>query len=338
MGTQDLFLRRMHSWPARQKEAEREQTARYGPRYALYRQQYELAGRFEYEPPFPLYLMLEQTYSCNLRCPMCIQGLPVERANFTPTERQMSWELFQRVVLEGEQHGCPSIALHVNDEPLLVEDLPERIALAKEHGFMDVFMTTNGVLFTEDKVRQVVDAGVTHILFSVDAATEETYAKVRIGGDYEKVLNAAEMVRRYRESRDSALPLVRASFLQSRLNQHETSSFVEKFSKLVDYVEIQGFTHYYDKTVDLVPQGAECATNFTCNEPWRNLIVRADGTVIPCCAFYGYEIVVGNALSSSLAELFNSPQLKTLRSDFRQGIYRNPACESCSQSFYEPVL
>lgn len=338
MVTQDLLLEHIDSWPARQKKAEQEQTERYGPRYAQYRQQYELAGRFEYEPAFPLYLMLEQTYLCNLHCPMCIQGLPVERVQFTPNEPRMSWELFQRIVLEGEEQACPSIALHVNDEPLLVKDLPERIAFAIEHGFMDVFMTTNGVLFTEDKVRQVIDAGVTHILFSVDAATKETYDKVRIGGDYEKVLNAIEMVCRYRESRNSTLPLVRASFVQSSLNQHETASFIEKFSELVDYVEIQGFTHYYDKTTHLVPQGAGSVTDFTCNEPWRNLIVRADGTVVPCCSFYGYELVLGNILTSPLIKLFNSRRMKMMRSEFRQGIYRNRVCESCSKSFYKPVV
>jgi len=338
MTTQDLLLAHIDSWSDRQKRAEQEQIDRYGSRYTEYRRNFELAGKFEYEPTFPLYLMLEQTYLCNLRCPMCIQGLPVERVQFRPNEPRMSWELFQQIVLEGEEQACPSIAMHVNDEPLLVKDLPERIAFAREHGFMDVFMTTNGVLFTEEKVRQVIDAGVTHILISVDAATRETYDKVRIGGDYEKVLNAIEMVRRYRDSRDSSLPLVRASFVQSSLNQHETSSFIEKFSQLVDYVEIQGFTHYYDKTTHMVPEGAGSVQDFRCNEPWRNLIVRADGAVLPCCSFYGYEVVLGNVRDSSLAKLFNSRRMKKLRSDFRQGIYLEPACNSCSKSFYEPVV
>ena len=43
MVTQDLLLEHIDSWTARQQKAEQEQTERYGPRYAEYRQQYELA-------------------------------------------------------------------------------------------------------------------------------------------------------------------------------------------------------------------------------------------------------------------------------------------------------
>ena len=39
----------------------------YGERYRTYRENYKLAGEYKYEPEFPLYLMLEQSYSCNLK-------------------------------------------------------------------------------------------------------------------------------------------------------------------------------------------------------------------------------------------------------------------------------
>ena len=338
MTTQDVLLEHFDSWPELQQMVANEQVARYGSRYTEYRRHFEQAGRFEYEPTFPLYLMLEQSYICNLRCPMCIQGLPDSRNLFTMTERRMPWELYEKIILEGEEQGCPSVSVHVNDEPLLIQDLPKRIAFAREHGFMDVFMTTNGVLFTEEKVREVIDAGVTHILFSVDAATKETYDTVRIGGDWDKVLSAIAMVRNYRATRESSLPLVRASFVQSSLNQHETLAFVDKFSKLVDFVEIQGYSHYYDKTTHLIPTGSDPVTDFTCNQPWRNLIVRSDGSVLPCCAFYGYEMTVGNIQKTSLSKIFNSPRMKKLRADFRDGIYQDPACQSCSKSFWKPAV
>lgn len=337
MTTQDWALRMNLRGKERRELAEAEQARRYGGRYREYRRLYRAAGQLEYEPPFPLYLMLEQTYLCNLRCPMCIQGLPERRKAFEPGTR-MSQELFEKIILEGEHHDCPSVSMHVNDEPLVVKDLPQRIAFAKAHGFMDIIMTTNGVLFTEERVRQVIDAGVTHLLFSIDAATQTTYDKVRLGGSWSKVLRAIEIARTYRDSRGSVLPLLRASFVQNRLNQHETEAFQQKFSQLVDYVEIQGFTSYYAMTDSLIPEGADRIEDFTCNEPWRKLIVRANGDVLPCCSFYGYEIVVGNLNRSSLYDLFNSVAMKRLRAEFKQGIYRNPACGHCSKSFYTPVV
>ena len=338
MTTQDLLLCTNLRGEAKREQAEAEQARRHGERYREYRRQYRAAGRFEFEPAFPLYLMLEQTYLCNLRCPMCIQGMPEQRRNFEPGGARMTEDLYKRILLEGQKHQCPSIAMHVNDEPLLVKNLPERIALAKAHGFMDIFMTTNGTLLTEEKIRAVIEAGVTHILFSVDAATEETYNRVRPGGNYEKVLRAIDTARRFRDSQGSVLPILRASFVQNRLNQHETKIFLERFTDRVDFVEIQGFTHYYDQTTALAPQDLVPVADFTCNEPWRKLIVRANGDVLPCCSFYGYEIVLGNLADSTLQQMFNSPRMKKLRNDFKQGIYENPACESCSRSFYKPIL
>ena len=338
MTTPDALLRPSQASNSLMEQAEQEQLAQYGERYAEYRRQYRAAGSLEYEPPFPLYLMMEQTYLCNLRCPMCIQGLPDKRNLFEPGAVLMPWELYERVVLEGEQYGCPSIAMMVNDEPLYVKDLAKRIEFARDHGFMDVIMTTNGVLFTEEKVRQVIEAGVTRILFSIDAATEETYDKVRIGGDYQKVINAIDMVRDFRAKRKSVLPIIRASFVQNRLNQHETAMFYKKFSELVDYVEIQGFSSYYQDTDALIPQDVSPIDDFTCSEPWRKLIVRANGDVLPCCSFYGYEVVLGNLRDTTLYDVFNSRRVKKLRSDFKLGIYKDPACAACSKSLYEPVV
>ena len=56
----------------------------------------------EFEASFPLYLMLEQTYLCNLRCPICIQGLPSQAAQFRPGVRRK--EPDERHI---DRHGNP---------------------------------------------------------------------------------------------------------------------------------------------------------------------------------------------------------------------------------------
>ena len=87
-------------------------------------------------------------------------------------------------------------------------------------------------------------------------------------------------------------------------------------------------------TVPTTPTSTTPVTDFTCNQPWRNLIVRSDGSVLPCCSFYGYEMPVGNIQKTSLSKIFNSPRMKKLRADFKDGIYRDPTCQTCSKSFW----
>ena len=65
------------------EKAEQELEELYGKRYALYRKQYQQASKLEYIPEFPLYMMLEQTYRCNLRCVSCVHGYPNFRKKFS---------------------------------------------------------------------------------------------------------------------------------------------------------------------------------------------------------------------------------------------------------------
>jgi radical SAM protein with 4Fe4S-binding SPASM domain len=317
--------------------AEKTQFDIYGERYRVYREHYRLAGEYKFEPEFPLYLMLEQSYSCNLKCPSCIHGFPEEKKKFDPEVKIMPRTVFDQIIKEGEANNCPSISFCVNDEPLIVPDLPERVAFAKAHGFMDLFITTNGTFLDLDLAKELIEAGLTRILFSIDAATSETYDKVRPEGDFDRVVRNLEALVEFKNSKGLVLPVIRASFVYSQLNAHERDIFMEKFSPLVDYIEIQGFSSYYDHNTDLIPKESVQVSNFACNEPWRKLIIRADGDVLPCCNFYGYGVVVGNITKKPLKEIFNSRQLQDLRKEFKEGTYSLSPCNACSKSFYRPV-
>ena len=54
-----------------------------------------------------------------------------------------------------------------------------------------------------------------------------------------------------------------------------------------------------------------------CLLPWTHLHIFTDGSFRPCCAWSGPPL--GNARSSALAELWNSPSMKALRSDMMRG-------------------
>lgn len=319
-------------------KAEQELESRYGRRYRDYRKQYELASNLKHEFRFPIYIMLEQTYRCNLKCVYCIHGYPHLRKRYDLGVSCMPLDLYKRIILEGEKFGCPSIAMMNNDEPLLVKDLGQRIAFAKRHGFMDIIMTTNGNLMTERNIKEIVDAGITKVLFSIDAATEKTYKKVRVGGNFKKVLWAIEKITLYRRKLKTGLPILRASFVSSSVNQHEIALFIRKFSKIVDYVDVQPFLAYYHANRSFIPNNTPKVSDFHCNQPWRNLIVRGNGDVLPCCSFYGPEIVVGNLYWNSLYEIFNYGLMKQLRIDSKEARYRNVACRECANAFYKLKL
>ena len=46
-------------------------------------------------------------------------------------------------------------------------------------------LTTNGTLLNKKKMKKLLDTGLHMIDISIDAFKEETYSKVRVGGDLE---------------------------------------------------------------------------------------------------------------------------------------------------------
>jgi radical SAM protein with 4Fe4S-binding SPASM domain len=307
------------------------QIARFGPRYAEYRRALDRASAMEEVPDFPLYLMLEQTFKCNLRCPSCIQGYRKATAPFA-VER-MTDALYERIIAEARAEGLCSLSMHVNDEPLLVANLAERIAMARDAGIMDIIMTTNGNLMTAEKARAVIEAGITHLLFSIDAASPETYEKVRPGGRFEKVLAGIDHVNAVRGA--TMMPILRASFVKSALNAHEEEAFHRVFGGRVDYIDVQTFGSYKDFNRHLRQSGGsrcEEPPPFLCEMPFNRMVVRSNGDVLPCCSFYGYEIVVGNILTHSIRDIWRGEAMHRLRQDFFEGKYDHPACVECINS------
>jgi len=307
------------------------QIKKWKERYVDYRIKWEKASNMEIVTDFPLYIMLEQTFKCNLRCPSCIQGYQDYAKNYNVDVNVMSIELYKKILQEAKENSLASISMHLNDEPLLVSDIIKRVELAKEAGIMDIIMTTNGVLLDKTKIDSLIKAGLTHLLFSIDAIDEEIYNKVRPGGDFKKVIK--NMKYAYL-SRDKMFPIIRASFVTSFLNEHQIDKVIEFFKDKVDYVDIQTFGAYAGLNNDLKPSNSQynIDNKISCNMPFTRIAIRANGDVLPCCSFYGYDIVVGNIYKNSIKEIWNSKLMNKLREDFKHKIYKVGRCKECMEN------
>lgn len=326
------------TWVATEENVNDKLISLIGKKFEDYRNNWQAANNFELETNFPLFLQIETNQICNLKCPMCPIGMPEAHDKYISTEK-MDWNMYQKIILEGEKYGCPSVEPQGTNEPLLDPKLEEQIKFAADHGFIDIMMNTNATMLTEQRARTMLKAGLTRIRFSLDAATKETYEKIRIGAKYEVTMRNIERFLQIKKEGDYKLPVVGVNFCKMKLNEHEVDQFIEKWQGIVDYVVIQEFnppeteldySQFYPTHSNYRDEMME---GFNCQQPWQRVIIRSTGEVCPCCAFFSTELSIGNIKNHTVHELWNGKTMKDLRQLHKQGKYwENPWCLKCVNS------
>jgi len=306
-----------------------------GDKFKKYRENFTAASNFQLETDFPLYLNIELHQICNLKCPMCSIGDPNANEKYV-TDQKMSWETYEKIILEGEKYGCPSVCPQGTNEPLLSPDLEKYIKFASEHGFIDIMLNSNATLLTEDRARKLLRSGLTRIRFSLDAVTEDTYKKIRIGGTFDRVLENIERFLKIRKSEGYDLPIVGVNFCKMKNNEHEVDDFIDYWKDKVDLVAIQNFVppELQSDYSRFIPTDSEfndsLLDNFQCGQPWQRVYIKNNGEVCPCCTFFNEELTLGNISQHTIHELWHSSKMKSLRELHKQGNYHeNPWCLSC---------
>jgi MoaA/NifB/PqqE/SkfB family radical SAM enzyme len=211
-----------------------------GEKFIEYRKKFNAASNFELRTEFPLYMQVELNQICNLRCPMCSITIPKARQKYI-TEERMNWDTYKKIIIEGEKYGCPSMNPQGTNEPLLDPKFEDYIKFASQHGFIDISMNTNATLLSEERANKLLESGVTRLRFSLDAATKETYEKIRIGAKFEPVMKNIERFLEIKQRGGYELPVVGVNLCRMKINEHEIDQFIEMWKDKVDLVAIQNF-------------------------------------------------------------------------------------------------
>jgi MoaA/NifB/PqqE/SkfB family radical SAM enzyme len=140
-------------------------------------------GLYLYQPVAHLSkIYIEPTNRCNLECRTCMRNVWDEPLG------EMGSATFARIV-DGLRSfsSPPTVFFGGLGEPLAHPDIVEMVSQVKALG-SSVELITNGTLLTKPLSKQLIDAGLDVIWVSLDGATPESYADVRLGAVLPKVL------------------------------------------------------------------------------------------------------------------------------------------------------
>ena len=238
---------------------------------------------------------------------------------------RMPWEIFTKAVDEVSENNCQAITLASRGEPTLHPQLGEMLMYIKNKGILDLKLNTNATKLTEKLSRNILDAEVKELVFSVDAGTKETYESIRVKGKFDEVVNN---IKNFNIIRNNEYPNSKTTTRISGVKVNDTQD-IEQMTQFweqhVDQVSIKGAIPRWDTYNNEVNQISK-----PCGQLWERIYVWYDGSINPCDFDYKSKLIVGNIKNTTIKEAWNNLYYKTLRKNHMSNkrSLHNP-CDRC---------
>lgn len=299
------------------------------PAYKEYRRKWVENPKKYIVEKAPIHLDIETSSICNLRCPMCLFTIDLEKGNESRLKKGlMDWDLYTKIVDEAAEIGVSSIKLNWRGEPTMHPRLADMVRYAKRKNILDVMFNTNAVRLDEKLSKELIEAGLDKIFFSVDSIDPEKYEKIRIGAKYKNVISNIKRFSAINEEAGHPVYTRVQKVLMNNTN-NENEEFKAFFSRYVDQVAFEDYIPYgeadYGKEVK-----RESVFPFACSQLWQRLFITWDGECRICCVNSMDALIVGNIADSSIRDVWNSEKLQGIRKLHEQGLWHEiDLCKNC---------
>jgi len=282
---------------------------------------------YRYHLPWPSVLMIENTNNCNAQCVMCPRDTLTRKRGF------MELGLFEKIMneLAGAKRK-PVVHLHGFGEPLLDALLPERIKLAKACGIKQTYIVTNASLLFPETSRSLINAGLDAMKISFYGTDETSYNATMRKLDFTVALQNIKDFMRIRKELKKSNPKLILQYLPQENNGSKIEEFQSLWRSLPDKnrsdcMNISSLDNFGGgKSYNTV--GEKIVS--VCFYPWSALSVLWDGKAVTCCVDYNGAQGVGDVNVQSIREIWNGPELSTIRKNFGKLDYSGfPTCQCC---------
>jgi MoaA/NifB/PqqE/SkfB family radical SAM enzyme len=297
-------------------------------------------------------LTIETTNICNANCIFCAYQY---QEQFRKTRGVMSDEIYAKALNEYKALGGKKICYTpLCGEAFVDPKMVERLKMAKQMGFEEIYLFTNGILLDRIDIDGLLDADLREMDFSLAPFREDLYEQVyRSGGKYHQLIDGLEkLLRRRNERGGKMLCLLAFRTNMSREAVLALPDFAQRIRPLLTQKEYDAIVVRncdFDRWGGLIKQsdlldGMRMAhVPFIKSRPcaWTFLpAVLWDGKVRACACRFGPQtieeegLLVGDLNTQSLADIWNGEELETVRKNFVKR--KMPiVCKNCAM--YRPV-
>lgn len=294
----------------------------------------------------PLVLMVEPTNFCNLKCPLCPSG----NGQMSRPRGRMDLHEFKVLIDEAGDYLL-LLMLWNQGEPLLNPCFVEMVRYARAHRIPTLTSTNGHFIRTAEQAQALVESGLDEIIISLDGVDQESYARYRVGGDLERVLQGIRLLVQARAALVVRHPVINLQFIAMKHNEQDLDAarrladelgvdkFLVKTAQVYTAADAEAFLpedaqlrRYASGPDSLVVKGQP---RRGCKVLWYSSMVNWNGAVAPCCFDKDGRFEMGQAFSGGggMRQLWRGRAYM----DFRRRLLRDrnqvDMCRNCSEGY-----
>jgi radical SAM protein with 4Fe4S-binding SPASM domain len=289
----------------------------------------------------PFAISIEPTTVCNLHCPEC----PTGNGTLGRSKGTMPLKQFRKYI-----EMLPKETFHLNlflqGEPLLNTHLAEFVLLASARKMVTV-ISTNAQIMNAAMALQLVDAGLSKLIVSIDGTTQDTYERYRMGGHLHKVESTLGFINHAKQLRQSKTPLIEMQFIAFAHNEHQVSDFKRLAKKNKADIATIKKAQLYQTNSSLVQQPLDKKLSrydknngkiFHKGNPYRHcfkistsIVSTWNGQLAPCCMDKDMEHPLGNLNNTTWADAWNNQTIRQFRTTILHAREQVAICKNCSE-------
>ena len=277
----------------------------------------------EIQPPFPRNMLVEGSNICNNECIFC------GHHKMKRMQGNCDTNVMLNILNQAYDAGTREVGFYMQGEPLLNNELEIYISFCKRIGFEYIYITTNGVYATADKIEKLCKAGLSSIKFSINSATKETYKKIHGRDNFDIVIkNFYEIINKKRKGKID-IPIF-ASYVVVRENETEIDEFKKIIGAYCDDVDIV----YAKNQAGNMPE-LESGMDIPCIQLFNRLHITKEGYLNACCSDIDNMLAVADLQELTLQEAWNSDLMIEIRRQHLEGKIGNNICYNCIYGRYD---
>jgi len=306
-----------------------------------FEREYLLQKLEEYRSPNPVVYNIETTNACNMRCEMCprttMMTRPIETMQKETFEKVISqlrpwsaeewsqWEAFAAENYKIDKNDMSEnhfflyvipkvIVLHGYGDPLLDKNIPDYVKMMTERGLLSYF-SCNPANINLERTIETFENGLDYIKYSVESVDDLRHKEVRgqqsnFSESYQKILKLLDV----KAQRNLNTTIVITMINLNKPWQLEEFEKVKEAFKDMDvyvYLKSQDQQWYEDNN-----QGTQSIHWLEfCQFPWSSMTVKSNGESVECVEDFNNEIILGDAKTESLYDIWNGEKYQRFRRD-----------------------